>query len=449
MSYKPFDKLIHEKLSFEDLNKLIEREVAEGYYVEYKGDFPVNSKIGNSVASFANTYGGWYIVGVATNKHNVAIEICGFDLSTHHDPISKVREVIKSRIDPVPVFYPQLITLENGRGVLVVYIPNNQETPFVTKDGRIYRRVSDSSDLVPESNRYSIDRLVDNGRDITKQFERFCIDNRGFSEAEEGLGWLKVFISPYPLGLINKNKVVFADDLEQFISLSQKRLHIMGTGTASISGNIPFNSCQPTHRSVILRQNMPTQAAYNSLSVELFVNGRAKFFIPIKYLHDIQSRDLEKIESQEVKETLENIWQEDEERHTGHLRFLDVGQLWLQIATLFSYYLEWLKDEPLLDELKIAVIAEGVWRSVPFFDDSKWAEHIKKFGLPVMLEKDIRIPTDVGYGFTISKHDSENGVPGWTIVLHYISSAFGLPAESFARSLSSAIANALKKKDKS
>jgi len=447
MPYSPFDKEVHEKLISDDLSGLVEREVAEGYYVEYKEDFPAKKqKIGRSVASFANTYGGWYIVGVKANKtNNTATEICGFDLSKHQDPISIVREVIKSYVDPIPVFYPQLITLENGRGVLVIYVPGNQETPFVTKDGRIYRRVHDSSDPLPESNRYTIDKLVENGRDISKQFERFCTDNRRFSKAEMENGWVKIFVSPYPFGLIEKFGLFFDENMEKLISLSQKPLHIMGVDSASISGNMPFNFCQLTAGSAILRQINPTHAAYNSLSVELFVDGRARFYIPIQYLHDIKKRELAQIESEEVKETLRNIWREDREMHTEHLRFFDIGQLWLQIALLFTYYLEWLKEEPLLDELKIAIIVEGIWRSVPFFDDSQWAAHVKKFGLPVILENDFRIPSDIGHGFTISSRNLEDGVPGWMMVLSLVCFAFGLPTESFAGSLGSAIAKASKK----
>lgn len=102
MPYSPFDKEVHEKLTSDDLSSLVEREVAEGYYIEYKEDFPdKKQKIGRSVASFANTYGGWYIVGVKANKtNNTATEICGVNLSIRHDPISIVRDVVKSYVDP-------------------------------------------------------------------------------------------------------------------------------------------------------------------------------------------------------------------------------------------------------------------------------------------------------------------------------------------------------------
>src|SRR5437016_5394889 len=105
MAYNPFDKPVREPLDARDLQQLVERSVAEGYYVEFKREPPSNDKIGHSLASLANSYGGWYIVGVETDEHNIAKDICGFDTGHIPDPISKVRDIARSHIDPTPVFF--------------------------------------------------------------------------------------------------------------------------------------------------------------------------------------------------------------------------------------------------------------------------------------------------------------------------------------------------------
>ena len=64
MPFNPFTKEIHEPLAIDDLSELITRKVAEGLYVEYKSTFQSNEKTARSIASFANSYGGWYIVGI-------------------------------------------------------------------------------------------------------------------------------------------------------------------------------------------------------------------------------------------------------------------------------------------------------------------------------------------------------------------------------------------------
>src|SRR6266576_2604557 len=140
MAYSPFKKSIRETLTPEDLQLLVTDSVAEGYFVEYKGTLLDSKKIAKSIASFANTYGGWYIVGVTTDGHNVAEKIPGFSLDNIHDPIATLRDSVRLGIDPVPVFFPQIVELSEKLVVLVVYIPGEQDTPFITKDGRIYRR---------------------------------------------------------------------------------------------------------------------------------------------------------------------------------------------------------------------------------------------------------------------------------------------------------------------
>src|SRR6266700_4989946 len=217
MPFNPFMKSLREPLTPEDLEVLITDSVSEGYFVEYKGILPASKKIAKSIASFANTYGGWYIVGVTTDGHNVAQQIAGFSLDDCHDPIASVRDSIRSGIDPVPVFFPQVVTLAPKRAVLVVYVPGEQDTPFITRDGRIYRRVSDSSDPVPENQRSAVDRIVEQGRDRARDFQRFCQDPRTFSKGEASTPWVNIFLSPYPLGMIERYELTSRDGLERLL----------------------------------------------------------------------------------------------------------------------------------------------------------------------------------------------------------------------------------------
>jgi predicted HTH transcriptional regulator len=106
MPYNPFDKPIGEQLTATDLQALITREVKESYYVEYKSSKPDNKKIGHSIAALANTFGGWYLVGVAADKEqNVAKQVCGFNSADWPDPIATVRDIVKSHISPHPLFF--------------------------------------------------------------------------------------------------------------------------------------------------------------------------------------------------------------------------------------------------------------------------------------------------------------------------------------------------------
>lgn len=79
-------------MTFDDLNTLIDNEVKEGFYIEYKSDFQKPPKIAKSITSFANTYGGWYFIGIDDEeKTNIAKSIAGFDINKHKGPKETIR----------------------------------------------------------------------------------------------------------------------------------------------------------------------------------------------------------------------------------------------------------------------------------------------------------------------------------------------------------------------
>lgn len=428
MPYNPFDKKPHDRLTSDDMKKLIERQVAEGYYVEYKGDtFPANTKIGHSIGSFANTYGGWYIVGVRTDAHNVAIDVCGFELATYPDPISKVREVVKSHLDPVPVFFPQVVDIGGGRAALVVYIPPDQEMPFISKDGRIYRRVHDSSDPVPETSRYAVDRLYEEGKRAAKRFERFCRDERILSKAEEeDISWLNIYLSPHPLGVVEKFSMDTASEVEDVLRMSQAPYSIPVGGAETLQGHLPFNAAQPTLSSVILQQIEPSKVAFNSLSVELFSNGRAKFLIPLQFVPELARKNLSNVESPEARDALQALFDTDHEDNVQYLRFFDAGKLMMLLVVLMGFYKHWLGDDSPVTDVKAAIEIENAWRVVPFSDDDEWGRHVKRLGLPVMKTGGTRIPLEPGKGFVFSLKEAK--YVGQELG-EIVGLAFGLPEE--------------------
>lgn len=440
MAYNPFDKPI-ESLNAKDLQSLIKNKVREGYHVEYKSDLPENKKIGKSVASFANAYGGWYIIGVETNEHNVAKKICGFDLVKCKDPISKIREIVKSHIDPVPVFYSNLIKLKNHKAVFIVDIPGNQETPFLTKDGRIYRRNSDSSDPIPENDRYAIDKLVERGQVIKEEFKRFCNDERTFSKAEEKTGWINICISPYPLGVVLK-KVSSSKDAEALLQMSKTPIAIPLAKVGEITGNLPLNFAQTTFDSIILRQGNLSKIAFNGFTVELFFDGRAKFHIPVPYYGNIFD-EIDLSESSKTHKVLKEIMSHE---NNLCLRFFDIGKLWFTVAFLISYYQKWLGEESSLVDYRIGILLDGIWRAVPFSESEEWALNIEKFGPPIKSQDNATIPKNINNGLL---YDSKNRSGLWLGLCYDISLEFGLPQDLYSHVLINAFIKAIKESSQS
>jgi len=408
MPFTPFDKPLDAALTPDDLQLLVARQVAEGYYVEYKGAPPANEKIGKSIASLANTYGGWYIVGVTTDAHNVATAVDGFDPATWSDPIARVRDVVKSHITPLPVFYAQVVTLASANLVVVVYVPDGQDTPFITLDGRIYRRAHDSSEPVAEKDRYAVDRIVDRGKTSQSAFARFCRDERGTSARRmQNDSWVGVYMWPYPTGVIEYR---FGIDTEQSVAelllRSQQAIPLIlpksdGSG-AWIQGSstVPFSAGHLTHRSIVLQQVDKTNLGQLSLTLELFLDGRAKIFLPLPLLHPIENGVVAGwVQTTSVERVLRDHLQHD---LTGigirSLTFFDTEKFWGTLATLVNFYRIWLGASSMLSGIKFGATMRGVWRTVPFLDTDEWGSQADTLGLPVVSVDEMVIPENIEQG---------------------------------------------------
>lgn len=440
MDFNPFEKRI-EELVQDDLRQLIEKEVAEGYFVEYKSDIPAAAKIAKSIASFANSYGGWLIVGVRTNDDNIAREICGIDRAVHGDPISKIRDSIKAHVDPVPVFRIRSIDRGDGRVVVIVHVPDSQETPFIHSDGRVYRRVHDASDPVPETDRYALDRIVDQGRRPVERFKEFCRDERAISKSEDDTGWLNVYLSPYPPVQVDRMEILSSEEIKKLLEESQKPLSLIKgkSDEGRITGNVPLNAGQTGHRSVLLRQTATERLPFNVLSAEFFLDGRAKLHIPIFPSWP------DKITSAKVNEVLLENFMGGSHDNFRLLRIFDLGMLWKTLTCLLAYYRNWLGDIGAIDHFRVALTIKNVWRFVPFCDTDAWADFVKDYGLPVVNRSSIEIPEGIGSGMKITETGGDTGI--WIPICIFTSMGMGLPYDTAAALYSETLTKARMEKN--
>lgn len=440
MAFNPFNVPIGDQLTTADLDSLI-GQVAEGYVVEFKSDFPAAAKIAHSIASLANTYGGWYIVGIKTDERNVASEVTGYAKSSHPDAISKVRDIVKSHIDPVPILYPQMVDLEQDKAVLAVYVPNEQYSPFITRDGRVYRRVHDSSSPVPETDRHAFDRLIDQGRDVRNRFLQFCNDRRTFSQSESDSAWLNLYLLPHQIELLKPHPSTTAA-LDDILRKASQELDFPMVEGVTMKGRIPFTTVQPTPQSSVLRYVDPSRVGFNSLTVELFADGRCKIHIPLTYLRTAPRES--DISSTSAREALRPYRGDGNSGDTAALRYLDSGRLTLELALLIEFYKSWLGDLPELSTIEFAASFYGVWRTVPFFDADEWGRRVQRYGLPVVGSDDIWVGLTKDQGYRIKWAD---GTPEWMTVSGIIYQGLGMPFEFYASSLAAAVLQAQQRGD--
>lgn len=395
MAYNPFDKPIGDTLEESDLERLF--NVAEGYFVEYKSILLKPLQIAQTIASLANTDGGWYFVGVdADKKTNVATALVGID-SINNDPISTVRDSLRAHISPIPTFYSQLIPLQNGKNILATFVPEEQETPFITSDGRIYRRVGDSSDPIKETDRYALDRLIDKGSQREKQFERFCEHDNTFYESESKSPWLKAYFQ-----LIAPRKSSQEDLLEPdvvlnlFERMKQPRpFHFPSDiGGGTIQGS--FNVLRMSTNSITFEMIDMESLESNPLTLELFHNGSARFLIPIPYFnYDFRTpaQNPERL----IRTWLEVVGAKSSQTFQ-FLKFVQMDRLIQIVIFLAGFYQSWLSESGSASSVRYGFVLDGIWRCVPFFDSEIWTEHVKRFGFPVARKNQITFPRQIGKG---------------------------------------------------
>lgn len=427
-TFNPFEneKEIRE-LKFSDLEILRENNISEGAYIEYKSDFPNNTKIAHSIASFANMCGGWYFIGIKTDDNNVPTDFSGFELSKHPNPKETIRNIAVSHINPFPLFDSKLIKIDEKRGILVVLIHESLEPPHITKDGRIYRRNGEGGDPVAENDRYAIDRLYDRSKRFKGIVEDFCQNEIVISKAQskQGQGWLEIYLMTYPLGKLlidNFSRKQYIDSVRSLLDRQSTATLFKEFGEAT--GNIPFNNVATTFNSIIFRQTKPDSLKDLTLTFEWFVNGNAKVIIPFQYL------DLEILSQVYENSTNHKSLRESLGEEVAYFRIIDGFNLFLTFILILTKYYELLKREEWNEKLIIRYRLENCWRSILFFDSKAFTEHTEKYGSPVS-QKDVIVIPDTLYGnkwFTIP-FDKFNEVLSYDFV--EIAMSLGFHQESF------------------
>ncbi len=391
--YNPFSKDVS-LVASEDLDILINEKVSEGWYVEFKSDFPTNIKLAHSIASFANTEGGWLFIGVKSRKDdNSAEEIIGFDASSLSNPVDKIRDVVKNNISPFPFFRVNLVKRSSNNPVLIINISKGLDAPYITKDGRIYRRNGAGSDPVYETDKHIIQNLLERIKKANAYIDDFSskglIDKSLIYNCNQA--FLQIFIYVYPF---EENKILDFFEKEFFLKLSSHFLSPISILEGSVSVSIPMNNISSTSFSYIIKQ-IPEKYMdlYQVLSVQLYINGNAIINLPIPLL-SLKYNDPDYIEKiYEGSENAKKFRDIIAFHESDSLKIVDGYKLFYLVLTLFNYYREFIIKQVFLGN-KIGLrfsIAEAQ-KSLLFFDDSSYIEYMKKYGVPFCLNRKNEFP---------------------------------------------------------
>lgn len=421
MRYNPFNKQISQ-LTEEDLHLLINQKVAEGQYIEYKEQFPRTAKISHSIAAFANSDGGWFIVGIKDNQDNAAILIDGFD-PLHMQPKERMRDIILAHINPKPIFESKLITLDNNHVVLLTYVERGLETPYVTKDGRIYRRVGEGISPIAEKDRYFLQKLFERNQEIRQVAALFCKNPFKMSKIQAGStpAFLEGYFLVNPFNHFSFHDFHTRDFFEQLYLLFQDDT----LGRSSLS----LNHIHSSHNSIILRASPSADLSINlGLSIEIFRDGNLKFFLPIQELPLDNLRFIQSNWSD--SEVFPRFYEQLSREQQENLKVIDGDHLIGVFRQIFLKYRRLLGQYRFKRPVRARFKFTDIWRKILYFDSVEYLDFIEKYGIPINHKSEIEIPDILSDAFLKISLNRNHG----SDLAIQISEALGIP-EYFSRDM--------------
>lgn len=427
MNYSPFDTPF-EQLTETDLDVLIEKQISEGWYVEFKSDFPRRSgtvdsnKIAKTIAAFANTQGGYYIVGISCTG-NLASEVTGIENPAAGNIEDQVSRIISSNITPVPFFQIKLIKLKSNSLVVLIRVEEGMSPPYITSQGIIYQRENNES--VPIKDRYIIEKMAEKAKLYEKRIDQFCkfdfAESKASSESRQG--FLEVSLFPLPFNASRLNAFESTDFFhrvaEIFFNGANFSFDLDDNYRKEISLTLGFNNIQSGSDHILIRPIKTNSIIDKQTSAQLYRNGGFKFMFPLsrfnvnsppEYYKEsvILNYILDKFSPiQTVTKTRGHFglpysdrptdYNEDERVPTEFIKYLtaiDGVEIMLTISVFIGLYKTIISEFPGAFGEKFGLRAKGVnlWRNFLFFDSEQYLESIKKYGIPVCPYSDIEIP---------------------------------------------------------
>lgn len=140
---KPLDVL-----EFQDIVDFCDEQIEENLNLDYKKDLSSVIKVVKTAVSFANSNGGWIVVGVEDEDDKPKLPVEGMDHATNH--VQKITNCIIDTISPVFKIQTRVVLSEDEtKSFLVVYAPQSNDAPHWMRyrnDNMLFVRVGDRSD---------------------------------------------------------------------------------------------------------------------------------------------------------------------------------------------------------------------------------------------------------------------------------------------------------------
>jgi Putative DNA-binding domain len=180
-----------EDVTLNDIRSLIDTQQREGERIDYKVDLPLPIKSDDrkeflrDITSFANTYGGYLILGVGEDKDKgIPINIPGLAIDNLDRFKQAIENMIRDSIEPRLFAYTiRDLEVVTGRYVIFIYVPRSWNPPHRLQDDRFYRRNSAGKYILSVE---QLRRIFTQGADTLERIRRFVRERVYLINADEG-----------------------------------------------------------------------------------------------------------------------------------------------------------------------------------------------------------------------------------------------------------------------
>lgn len=381
-------------------NLKVLEEVTEGWYVDYKEEIIKLKTLSKHLSSFANQYGGWLFIGIKESSDRKAEDFIGILEADVEPALLRIREASTAHVNPT-VYYEEKvihgpvedISLDEGKAIIIIYVPEGADSPYIHSTGRIYRRLADQSHPVQETDRHILDRLWEKGKNRRLKTKQF-INERIVCSGPV----VHVCLMANPL--FDKT----------FALLGYDEFRKVFTGLGEGYGiSMPMDVIHSVANGYIAKQTVNNDKLGVLLTVRWFHDGNVKLTIPLNNLTP-GSTSISGAEHAFSKEFLVEL----SKQRLIKAKICDFTYLFQVLTALYNQVSELFRIIGISETIKAAIALENAKNMVPFIDDATYLEQIRCIGASTVENELVTVPYDLDSVDLISleKRSPEEGESG-------------------------------------
>lgn len=361
-----------EKLKLKHLKELIENEISEWRFLDYKKE--LNTDISKDVAAFANSMWWWLIIWMQEWNNWVAWELVWIDGKKIHDIIQLK---VVSNIEPTPVFEIKNIEFKN-KVITIVKVYEWYDTPYIHTSWKIYVRKWEWKQPIKTdsiTSRLEVDKLLEKWEKLSAIIEdRFKLwFDEAFNSPFFIFNWL---LEPYNYFSYEE---FYSDEFTKKLESAFNKIPLGFTWDATVDSKIHSIQTVWDYYNIEFASENHLEPKF---ILRIYVNWNFSFFLPIN-THNISLRDLNDMEWEEPLNLFKCLVFQKFYKDEDVVNYLDVFSLILSFHIYFNWVTRLLISDKKYDKnmltLKYSMELWNIpWDSLVFYDWLKFVQEARE-----------------------------------------------------------------------